>query len=201
MTVSGVILAAGLSRRLGRPKQLLPLAGKPLIWWTATNALASHLDEVLVVVGGAADDVSAAISSLPVRVIQNDCFAEGQSTSLRAGVCSLAANVAAAVFLLGDQPEVSATVIDALIDEHAETNALIVQPVYRGTPGNPVLFDHRLFAELKTVEGDQGARSFLRRGPGWVRRVAVDEVGPPADIDTDEDYRELIARWAAIRSR
>lgn len=196
MTVSGVVLAAGQSSRLGRPKQLLPLAGKPLIWWTVTHALAARLDEVVVVVGVAAEEVRSAVAQLPVRVVLNERFADGQSSSLRVGMSAIALDADAVLFLLGDQPEVPPDVNDALILEHRRTGSSIVQPVYGGTPGNPVLFDRRMFSELLTLEGDQGARTFLRRGPEWVLRVAVGDGPPPADIDTEADYEALLRRWA-----
>src|SRR5512138_3343641 len=102
--VAALILAAGASTRMGRPKQLLDWGGRPLVRAAAETALAARLDPVLVVVGGARAEVEAALVGLPLRVIANPNYAGGQSTSLRAGVAALGSDSDAVVVLLGDQP-------------------------------------------------------------------------------------------------
>ncbi len=194
--IAGVILAAGASTRLGRPKQLLSLGGEPLIRHVIRRALDSRVDDVVVVLGAHADDVQRAIADLHVITVRNPEFAAGQSTSLRAGVAwARIAGVAAVVVLLGDQPEIETAFIDRVIETHRERGAPIVQALYAGTPGHPVLFALPLFAELETVHGDEGARSVIRRHAADLCRVRVADSPPPADIDTGADYQALLARW------
>lgn len=190
-TVAGVILAAGASSRMGRPKQLLNWGGRPLVRVAAEHALAS-LDHVVVVVGGASAEVAAALGDLAVEIVVNNAYAEGQSTSLRAGIAALAPDVAAALVLLGDQPFVTPGVIDRIVAAWRQSRLPIAAPVYRGQRGNPVLFAHDIFPELLTVRGDQGARDILRANPSRVQLVSFNDDRPLADIDTPEDYASLI---------
>jgi molybdenum cofactor cytidylyltransferase len=149
------------------------------------------LDEVIVVLGHAADEVAAALR-LPAaaRSVVNPDFAEGQATSLRAGLRELGSDCRAAVILLGDQPGVSAGTVRAVVDAYEEGAGPVVQTTYGGRPGHPVLFDRQVWPQLEAVEGDVGARDLLVEHPEW---VTVVEVGghPPPDIDTWEDYRRL----------
>lgn len=192
--IAGVVLAAGTSSRLGRPKQLLPVGGEPLVRHTLRAILASKLDDVLVVLGHEADAVQSAIAALPVRVVHNPDFARGQSTSVRAGLAALAPETEAAVFLLGDQPGVDPDVIDALITAWRDTNAPIVAPRYTGGIGNPILFDRRLFPELGTLEGDRGANRIVRllERQGRLEIVPIHHPAPP-DVDIESDYTALLA--------
>jgi molybdenum cofactor cytidylyltransferase len=190
--IAAIILAAGASSRMGRPKQLLDWGGRPLVRVAAEQALAARLDEVIVVVGGAGDAVEAALAGLPLRVIDNPAYAEGQSTSLRAGVAALGPTVAAAVVMLGDQPFVTAAIVERLIAEWRATGTPIVAPSFRGRRGNPVLFARAIFPELLAVAGDQGARAILAAHAADLRLVRFDDDRPLADIDTLDDYERLV---------
>jgi molybdenum cofactor cytidylyltransferase len=195
MSVSGVILAAGSSSRLGRPKQLLELEGEPILRIVVRNALASRLDDVILVLGSNAEAIETAVGDFGQRVVYNPAFQGGQSTSLRAGMTVVSANADGVIFLLADQPEVGQDVIDCLINAFERSSAPIVQPVYGTTPGNPVLFGRVLFPELLCVSGDQGARALIKERLRQVERVVVGGGPPPGDIDTDEDYQALRQRW------
>ena len=133
--IAGIVLAAGRSSRLGRPKQLLPVHGEPLIRHTLRRVLASSLDQVILVVGHEADEVRAAVADLPVECVFNPDAAAGQSTSVRAGLAALSPDVEAAVFILGDQPGVDPNVIDALIDAWRASRAAVVAPRYEDRIG------------------------------------------------------------------
>jgi molybdenum cofactor cytidylyltransferase len=196
--IAGVILAAGSSSRLGRPKLLLPLHGEPLIRHTVRRALQSSLDEVIVVVGHEGEAVSAAIADLPVEIVPNPDSALGQSTSVVAGIEALAEPHAAVVFLLGDQPGIDPQAIDALIAAWKASHAPIVAPRYRDTIGNPVLFDRRIFPELRALGGDVGARAIIRKyqAKGELELVPVDASAPP-DVDTEEDYTAMLASFSS----
>lgn len=154
-------------------------------------ACEAGLDEVIVVLGHEADEVAATLR-LPggARTVVNPRYAEGQSTSLRAGLRALSPEVRAVVVLLGDQPRVSPEAIRAVITAAEGGGGPVVQAAYDGRPGHPVLFDRGVWADIEEVEGDVGARDLLARAPELVRTV---EVGgqPPDDVDTWEDYRRI----------
>jgi molybdenum cofactor cytidylyltransferase len=198
--IAGIVLAAGLSRRLGRPKQLLSINGEPLIRKTVRQVLASSLDETILVVGELAGEIATAVYDFPVRVVINPDAALGQSTSLRAGLAALSPGTEAAVFVLGDQPEVEPRVIDALIETWRTARPAVVVPQYNEGVSNPVLFDRRLFHELASIEGDVGARAVVlaHRSSGDVAVVPVD-AHAPADVDTEGDFRGLLDRLQANR--
>lgn len=190
--IAGIVLAAGLSRRMGRPKLLLPVEdGTALVRVAVESVLAARLDPVVVVLGAEADAVAAALGGLPVRTTVNPRYADGQSTSLRAGVDALGPGVEAVVVALGDQPLPDPTLIARLVEAYRATTRPIVVPRYRDGRGNPVLFSAALFEELRTVEGDQGGRSLIARDAGRVAEVRVD-AAMPADVDTPEDYARLL---------
>jgi molybdenum cofactor cytidylyltransferase len=194
--ISGVILAAGRSSRLGRPKQLLDLFGEPLLRHVVKNAVASELDEVVLVLGHQAAEIQSAVGEWGQRVVVNPDYAEGQSTSLHVGLGAIDPLREAVVFLLGDQPQVRPEIIDALLAEFRSTGAPIVMPTYGGIPANPVLFAADLFPELADVTGDEGARAIVKRHSERVARVTVSDGAPPRDVDTDDDYQALLAEMA-----
>ncbi|MDP9358297.1 MAG: nucleotidyltransferase family protein [Chloroflexota bacterium] len=190
-----MVLAAGGSSRLGRPKQLLPLAGRPLLAHVLRHAALSRLDEVILVLGHDAERIQKAIGDRTQRVILNPDYAAGQSTSLQAGLAAVSPTAAAALFLLGDQPQVLPSTIDALIETFRRHQSPIVLPSYGGVSGNPVLISRSLFDELEGVSGDRGARDVIRAHSGDVLRVPVRCASPPQDVDTEEDYATLLAAW------
>ncbi len=201
--VSAVVLAAGEGRRMGSEaaagdpalKLALRLGGKSILRRVVDTALATPVGEVVVVLGhGAAELERELPRDSRVRTVYNPDYATGQSSSLRAGINAIAPQAQAAVFLLGDQPLISSQAIEALVGEFRRSKSAVVRPRYRGTPGNPVLFSRALFPELLQVTGDQGGRELLTRHQ--VDVVMVDlNLEPPVDIDTREDYSQLIRRF------
>lgn len=196
--VAAVVLAAGAATRMGQPKQLLDWDGQPLVRQAVTTALEAGLAPVLVVLGSVHTAVAAALEGLPVHPVLNPSYAEGQSTSLRAGVAALGHLADAAVVLLGDQPFVTAAIVGRLVQVWRATGRPIVAPVYAGQRGNPVLFARAVFPELLAVAGDQGARAVLAADRSRVELVPFDDARPLVDIDTPEDYERL--RQAAASS-
>jgi molybdenum cofactor cytidylyltransferase len=199
--ISGVILAAGASVRMGRPKQLLPLGGKPLLRHAVDAALDSCLDEVVLVLGHRAREIEEALalsSGSGVRVVVNPDHASGQASSLLLGVRSTSALARAAAILLGDQPGVSAALIDRVVADFRASDALAARPEYRAAgggsvPGHPVLLARRLWSELECLRGDEGARGVLASRPEGVSAVAVAGELPP-DIDTPDDYQRMLGQ-------
>jgi len=186
--IAAIVLAAGASTRMGRQKLLLPMGdGRPLVRVAVEQVLAAGLDDAVVVLGREAEAVGLALAGLPVRTALNPRYAEGQSTSLRAGLDALRPGTDAAVIALGDQPLPDPGVIRRLVAAFRTSSRPVVVPVYRDGRGNPVLFGALLFDELRAVVGDQGGRGVVARDPSRVMEVPVD-APMPADIDTPEDY-------------
>jgi molybdenum cofactor cytidylyltransferase len=188
--IAAIVLAAGTSSRMGRQKLLLPMEGRALIRVSVEQVLAAGLDHTVVVLGRDAAAVARAVDGLPVRTVVNPRYAEGQSTSLRAGLDALPLETEAAVVALGDQPLPDPGLIGRLVAVFRETRQPIVVPRYTDGRGNPVLFAARLFDELRAVTGDQGGRGVVARDPARVGEVPVPSA-MPADIDTWDDYTAL----------
>ena len=183
---------------MGRPKQLLPLAGRPLLQQVVDAAVASSLDEIILVLGHRADEVRAAIHCAErVHVVVNPEYAAGQSTSLHAGVHAARAEAAAVAVLLGDQPGVTAPLIDMVVAAFLDAGAHVARPVHctadgRRVPGHPVVLARRVWPELEALRGDQGARALLAAHPEWLFEVAL-ATEAPEDIDTLDDYRRTLS--------
>jgi molybdenum cofactor cytidylyltransferase len=190
MTPAAVILAAGLSRRMGQAKLLLPLHGQPVIRLTAERVLAAGADPVVVVIGGERQAFIAALAGLPVEVAVNDAPEAGQASSIRVGISALPPEVEAALIVLGDQPFVPPEIIPGLVAALGRAGKAIAAPRYRDGRGNPVLFARVMFPELLAIAGDQGARSVVERDPRRVALVDFD-LEMPQDLDTPEDYDRL----------
>jgi molybdenum cofactor cytidylyltransferase len=187
--VAGILLAAGGSSRMGRPKQMLPWQGMPMVRFVASKALSAGLSPVIVVTGAFHDRVNQAVADLPVLVVQNANWEKGQSSSLRAGLLGLPREIGSALFLLVDQPQVPVELVHSMISLHAETLAPIVAPRVGERRANPVLFDRAIFPDLLTVEGDVGGRTLFSRHPAlW---LDWEDANILRDIDTEEDYRDL----------
>lgn len=196
--LSGIVLAAGASTRLGRPKQLLLLGDRPLLQHVVDAALASRLDEVVVVLGHGAAEIRAALrapADAPLRLVVHADPSRGQSSSLRLGLDSASPRATAAAILLGDQPGVGAALIDRVAAAFLDGGSPAARPVYSGAggcaiPGHPVFLARRIWPEVGKLSGDQGARVLLSTRPDWLLQLPV-EGEPPADVDTWEDYRRV----------
>jgi len=189
--VAAIVLAAGTSTRMGRQKLLLPVeGGRPLVRVSIEGVLTAGLDDVVVVLGRDAEGVGRALAGLPVRTALNSRYAEGQSTSLRAGLDALAPGTEAVVVALGDQPRPDAALIRRLVEVFRASGTPIVVPRYRDGRGNPVLFAASVFDELRAVTGDQGGRGVIARDPSRVAELPV-EAPMPRDVDTWADYEAL----------
>lgn len=196
--ITGLVLAAGLSRRLGRPKQLLQLGDATVIEHVMRRVVASALDDVIVVTGSHDQALQEVLSDVPVRFVHNPRFAEGQGTSLAAGVSALDDTVDAVVVLLGDQPGIDPAVIDRVIVAHHEHDAQIVMARYGGERGHPVLFGRDLFPELAALEGDVGGREIVLRHKNALVLVDGGADAPPTDIDTADAYERIQAAWVDV---
>jgi molybdenum cofactor cytidylyltransferase len=185
------VLAAGASSRLGRPKQLLELEGKPLLQHALDASTAAPLEEIVVVLGHAADEIRRAIQlEARVRIVVNPRFATGQSSSLVAGLHAAGRGSEAALIVLGDQPGVRVDAIEAVVHAWRRSRTPVLQASYRGLAAHPTLLGRSVWRELESATGDEGARGLIADHPDWRSLV---EVGgePPDDVDTMEDYRRI----------
>jgi CTP:molybdopterin cytidylyltransferase MocA len=185
-----VLLAAGQSRRLGQPKQLVPLAGEALVRRAARAALATDPAQALIVVGAHADQVWAAVADLPL--VRVDCagWAAGLSASLHAGLARLEPTVEAALFVLCDQPALETSHLRALVARWSEAPLRAVASGYAGTLGVPAVVPRTWFKDFETLTGDQGARDLLR-----ARATRVEVVQAPAlaaDLDRPADLARML---------
>jgi molybdenum cofactor cytidylyltransferase len=192
--VAAIILAAGRSSRMGSHKLLLPFKGRPLVNWVLAAASMSQADPVIVVLGHEAEKVGAAMrAERRFLAIHNPWYAEGMSTSLKIGLAATPKEVEGALILLGDQPLITAAIINIMIDASAAAPDAIIAASYQGRRGNPVLFPRQYFAELETITGDEGGRSLLARYPERIRLVEIDDAQAGLDVDTPAEYQTLLA--------
>lgn len=188
--IAGIILAAGLSRRMGQPKLLLDWGGQPVIRRAVESARAGGVDDLVVVLGPDAEAIKQALEGLPVRSVVNPNPEAGQASSIVCGIKALEPNAEAALIVLGDQPALPPQVIPRLLETFRQTKKPVVAPLYRGAQGNPVLFAASVFAELRALSGDRGARPVVEKDPSRVALAPFD-LPMPFDLDTPEEYDRL----------
>ena len=193
--VAGLVLAAGRSTRMGGPNKLMAeIGGKPLVRYAVEQVLASRARPVIVVTGHERARVEAALAGLDVRFTHNPHFADGLSTSLKAGLAALPEDADGAIVCLGDMPQVDAKLIDRLIAAFDPAHgALIVIPTIAGKRGNPVVWSRRFFPELMSLEGDVGARHVIGRYGEALVEVPAADAAALTDIDTPEALRAVKA--------
>lgn len=190
--VAAIVLAAGGSTRLGRPKQLVQFRGRALIRCAAEAALDSGCSPVVVVLGANASDCAVELHGLPVRLAFNSTWRSGMASSIHTGLnaaLSVNAMLDAALLCLCDQPYVRAATLRSIIAARQMHGARIVASEYAGSRGAPALFESSLFAELRALDGEEGARKLLARFAGEV--FAVPNATAALDLDTPEDYARL----------
>jgi xanthine/CO dehydrogenase XdhC/CoxF family maturation factor/CTP:molybdopterin cytidylyltransferase MocA len=188
--IGAIILAAGASRRLGEPKQLLQIEGQTLLRRTVDAALASRCEHVAVVIGAAPEQMREELAGLPVQIVENLEWQDGLSTSVRAGLAALEGTVDALLFIPCDQPALDGETLDALIAAHEKNGKPIVVSSYGEAWGAPMLVARKYWHELKSLEGDRGAQPIAYRHTGEVETVAFPEGA--CDIDTRADYEALL---------
>jgi molybdenum cofactor cytidylyltransferase len=191
MTVTGLVLAAGGSRRLGRPKQLLPVGDSTLLGATLASVRRCGIDQVVVAVGGAADDVLAAVDLAGCDVVRNDAYGEGCSSSIAAALPVVDPSAEGVVLFLGDQPLVATATVTALVAR--ARGAEIAVCSYEDGLGHPFWLGRGLFGRLTTLHGDKAVWRLVDAAGSAL--VKVDVPGPvPVDVDTEDDYRALLDR-------
>jgi molybdenum cofactor cytidylyltransferase len=190
-----VLAAAGGSSRLGQPKQLLNLDGRPLVVRALQTALISGAEQVVVVLGAHADEVKAACAGLGMfpnesftRFIVNERWQEGMGGSIRVGISAVGPKAEVAVLMLCDQPKVTSPLLRSLVEAISEQTP-IAACRYEGMAGAPCAFHRSVFPELMKLEGDRGARDIIRDPSRAVRLVEFE--GGAVDVDEPEDVERL----------
>ena len=194
-----MVLAAGSSRRMGSPKQLLPVDGKPLLELVVRQVNGSRLDQVVVVLGASADEIQGRVDLGRARVLVNPDHASGMASSLRAGLASLGDEVDRAVVVLGDQPDVGADLLDELLDLQHASGLPAAALGFGGILHPPVVLRRDLWADVMALEGDVGCRAVIRARPELVAVLPVERGHKhPVDVDTREDYERLMRGYATL---
>jgi molybdenum cofactor cytidylyltransferase len=187
-----VVLAAGASTRLGKPKQLVQYHGKTLLSHVVSEAVSSDAGPVIVVLGSNAGLVSKDLDKSRVQIVNNLEWEEGMASSVRTGLKTLlkvSPAAEAVILMVCDQPHVSASLINELIQTKNETGKPIVSCYYGDTMGPPALFHKSFFSELMQLKGDAGARKIIQQNSDQVATVLFIE--GKIDIDTKADYEAL----------
>ena len=186
--ISAILLAAGESNRMGRPKQLLPFGQSTIIEQAIDNLLNSAVSECIVVLGYSAEEVIKTIANKPVKIAINPHYRQGMSTSIITGLNQIDSRAQAVMVALGDQPFIDSEPINSLMEAFIANNKGIAIPVYQGKRGHPVIFNIKYKGELLRLRGDIGGREIIDRHPDDVLEVAVDCEGVCIDIDTMDNY-------------
>jgi molybdenum cofactor cytidylyltransferase len=184
----GLVLGAGGSKRLGRPKQLLPYGGGTLLGHVVGTARACRFDQTLVAIGGAAADVRAGVDLSGAQVVVNDAYGEGCSSSIAAAMAALDSRAGLLVLLPGDQPGITSKTVAGLLAGRGDAPLAICR--YDDGPGHPFVFARELFRTLRGLRGDKAVWKLVAAGGDAVAHVPVD--GPvPIDVDTWADYEAV----------
>jgi molybdenum cofactor cytidylyltransferase len=198
--ISGLILGAGASKRLGPPKQLLPFRDTTMLGWVVAQAQrAAALDDLVVVLGRAADEIRERVDFNAARVVENPVFSEGCSSSYRAGIAALDPQCEAIMIILGDQPGITPEIINQLAEGWRKEEARIALCSYRGRRGHPMIFAQSMFDRLVNLHGDKAAWKLVDANSDSVREVYLD-LQFPDDVNTHEDFERLTSAGESVKT-
>jgi molybdenum cofactor cytidylyltransferase len=190
--ISGILLAAGLSSRMGEPKQLLPFGESTIVETVVDSMLGAKFNEVIVVVGHCGAQVRAQLGTRPVRIVFNSDYREGMLTSAQTGIRTLQGNEAFALMLV-DQPFITSDLIDQVVSAYTQTNKGIALPSYNYKRGHPVIFHQRYAREILALDAESGGvRTLFKKYDDDIHYVTVDTDRVLRDIDYREDYERAL---------
>ncbi len=193
--ICALVPAAGMSTRMGSPKQLLPFGRKTVLQSVVDTLLEADLDGILVVLGHEADTVRGSLAERPVMFHVNSDYRSGMFSSILCGLSTIIKSADAALIALGDQPHIRSNVVRRLAAAYQNGNKGIVVPVCRGKRGHPALVDlGRYFSEIQSLTGEHGLKPVIRGHPDDTLEVDVEDEGVLRDIDTPEEYRAELDR-------
>jgi len=187
-----MILAAGESKRMGKPKLLLPYGEKTIIETIVKTVVSSNVENTLVILGSEREKIEEKIKNFPVKIVYNRDFRSGMLSSVQCGFKAVPEETRAVLVVLGDQPKISADVINKLIDAYKSTGKGIVLPVYKKERGHPVLIDVKYGEEVENLSPEVGLRGTVYNHPEDILEVDIETPSIFQDIDDESDYkREL----------
>lgn len=196
--VTGLVLGAGGSRRLGRPKQLLPYGKKTLLGHVLDTARACPFDQLIVALGGAADGVREQVDLRGADIVVNDAYGTGCSSSIAAALGAIDDRAELLVLMLGDMPGVTVETVKALLAGRGDAPLAVCR--YDDERGHPFAFERRMFEELANLHGDKGVWRLLDQRAAEVAEIRI--TGPvPLDVDTPEDYEAVLAAAGFVEAR
>ena len=190
--VVAVVLAAGSSARMGRPKLTLEVEGKPMLEKVLRTLRETKVEGVVVVLGADEPEVRKGAGFSGEKVIVNHRHQEGMSSSLKLAIRSVGRGTGAVMVVLGDMPLLSAETVDLLIDAYDASRPKAAVPICSGRRGNPVILDRSLFPQVMNLRGDVGAKSVIAENEGAVLEVAVEDRGVLVDVDDPAGYRTML---------
>jgi molybdenum cofactor cytidylyltransferase len=200
-TLAGIVLAAGESRRMGQPKQLLPFGEHTILERVVDTLLAAGVGEVVVVLGHLAERVRAVLGDRPVRAVVNASYRQGMLSSVKCGVCAIGAEYDAVLIALGDQPHVECAVVSEVMHAYRAGNAGIVIPRYNEKKGHPIIINLQKYREaIVNLPEDVGLNALMQEHADDVRLLDVATEDITRDIDVPDDYTRELARFVERRS-
>lgn len=194
--ISAIVLAAGESKRMGRPKQMLAWQGKTLLRHVLESLINSNAEEIILVLGYEAEAIRKSLTEFQIKIVINPDYKQGMASSLRQGLLAMDPRSEAFLVLLADQPGIGPEIMNRMIREFQQANPKrgIVRPVYQGLRGHPVLIGVQYLQEALQLQGDMGARRILMNHPKDIIEIEVDQDVVLADIDTPEEYQKYMNR-------
>lgn len=188
--IGAVVLGAGLSRRMGSPKLLLPWGATTVIGKVVSTCVGAGAAEIVVVTGAETVSIRAALADLPATTVFNPDYQQGEMvSSLKVGLGALPEAIAAALVVLGDQPQIEANTISLVVGAYRSSQAQIVVPSYELRRGHPWLLHRSLWERIQSLSGERTMRDFLNEHAHLIHYVAVDTPGILKDLDTPQQYQ------------
>jgi molybdenum cofactor cytidylyltransferase len=191
--ISAIVLAAGQAKRMGKQKLLLPFGRSTILEQSIDNLLSSNVDEIIIVVGGQAQEIMGRIANRPVKTVVNLDYRRGMSTSIIKGLSLVDEESQGIMLVLGDQPLIDNATINHLIEAFFSHNNGITLPKYDGKRGHPVIFSLKYRSELSHLKGDIGGKQIIDEHPDDVLEVETNTPSINIDIDTPDDYKSAIS--------
>lgn len=188
--ISAIILAAGESRRMGKPKMLLPFGDTSIIAKLANSAIRSRIDKAIVVLGSGHEEISKQIQDYPLETVYNEAYKEGMLSSVQAGLSNVNDKTEAIMVLLGDQPMIGSNIMNKLIETYRTSRKEIIVATYKAKRGHPILFGSKYKSVVMGLSKENSLKDLLLTHPGDIAEMETDSPEILRDIDTEKDYKE-----------